>query len=277
MSEQFMRFPNGLKKALTLSYDDCVEEDIQLIELLNKNNIKATFNISSGTLPEDEIVFEKGAFYRPNCKKKLKEIYDGCHEVAIHGYNHPFYTNIPQDMVAYEVIEDRKYLENKFGRIIRGSAYPYGVYNDEIIEVLKRCGIVYARTVQSTHSFDVPNNWLTLNPTCHHDDEMLFELEDKFINETPGRYPWLFYLWGHTFEFEKNDNWDRIEKFVEKIANKDDIWYATNIEIYEYVEAYNKVLFSVEGKYARNDSNIDVWRCINGNTIKIPAGQTISL
>ena len=277
MSEQFMRFPNGLKKALTLSYDDAVEEDIQLIELLNKNNIKATFNISSGILPEDEIVFEKGAFYRPNCKKNLKEIYDGWHEVAIHGYNHPFYTNIPQDMVAYEVIEDRKYLENKFGRIIRGSAYPYGVYNDEIIEVLKRCGIVYARTIQSTHSFDVPNNWLTLNPTCHHDDEMLFELEDKFINETPERNPWLFYLWGHTFEFEKNDNWDRIEKFVEKIANKDDIWYATNIEIYEYVEAYNKLLFSVEGKYARNDSNIDVWKYINGNTIKIPAGQTISL
>lgn len=277
MSEQFMRFPNGLKKALTLSYDDAVEEDIQLIELLNKNNIKATFNISSGILPEDEIVFEKGAFYRPNCRKKLKEIYDGCHEVAIHGYTHPFYTNIPQDMVAYEVIEDRKYLENKFGRIIRGSAYPYGVYNDEIIEVLKRCGIVYARTVQSTRSFDIPNNWLALNPTCHHDDEMLFELEDKFITETPGRNPWLFYLWGHTFEFEKNNNWERIEKFVERIANKDDVWYATNIEIYEYVEAYNKVLFSVEGKYARNDSNIDVWKYINGNTIKIPAGQTISL
>ena len=30
MNKRFMRFPEGKKKALTLSYDDCMEEDIDL-------------------------------------------------------------------------------------------------------------------------------------------------------------------------------------------------------------------------------------------------------
>ena len=35
----FMRFPGGLVKALTFSYDDGVEQDIRLVEILNKYGI----------------------------------------------------------------------------------------------------------------------------------------------------------------------------------------------------------------------------------------------
>lgn len=41
-------FPDGKKKALTLSYDDGVEQDRRLVEILNRYGIKATFNINSG-------------------------------------------------------------------------------------------------------------------------------------------------------------------------------------------------------------------------------------
>ena len=33
-----MRFPGGRKKALTFSYDDGVEQDIRLIEIMKKND-----------------------------------------------------------------------------------------------------------------------------------------------------------------------------------------------------------------------------------------------
>ena len=39
MKELWMRFPNGLKKALTLSYDDGVEQDIRLIEIMKARSI----------------------------------------------------------------------------------------------------------------------------------------------------------------------------------------------------------------------------------------------
>ena len=37
---------NGMKKALTFSYDDGVTQDIRLIEIFNKYNLKATFNLN---------------------------------------------------------------------------------------------------------------------------------------------------------------------------------------------------------------------------------------
>ena len=46
----FMRFPEGKKKALTLSYDDGVHQDKRLIQILNRYGIRATFNINSGIL-----------------------------------------------------------------------------------------------------------------------------------------------------------------------------------------------------------------------------------
>ena len=42
----------GLRKALTLSYDDGVETDIELIRILDEYGILATFNLNSGWFPQ---------------------------------------------------------------------------------------------------------------------------------------------------------------------------------------------------------------------------------
>ena len=44
----FVRFPEGRAKVLTFSYDDGFLNDIRLVELLNKHNMKGTFNVSAG-------------------------------------------------------------------------------------------------------------------------------------------------------------------------------------------------------------------------------------
>ena len=49
----FLRYPNGLAKALTISYDDGVEQDIHLLELMEKYGIKGTFNLNSGSFAEE--------------------------------------------------------------------------------------------------------------------------------------------------------------------------------------------------------------------------------
>ncbi len=38
---------NGKRKAVTFSYDDGVTQDIRLIELFDKYNLKCTFNLNS--------------------------------------------------------------------------------------------------------------------------------------------------------------------------------------------------------------------------------------
>lgn len=190
-------------------------------------------------------------------------------EVANHGNEHKYMTSLTPLEMAEDTILCRKSLESLYGKIIRGMAYPYGWYDDTLIDVLKQCGITYCRTVESTENFDLPENWLAWNPTCHHDDEALFDLADEFVSKQNVERPLLFYVWGHTFEFERNNNWERMDRFMEKVAKQDDVWYATNGEIYDYVNAYENLVFSADGKRIYNPSKMPVWVEIDGTCYKI--------
>ena len=99
----------------------------------------------------------------------------------------------------------------------------------------------------------------------------------RFVEEKHRHgYARLFYVWGHSFEFDRNDNWDVIEKFAQYISGHDHIWYATNIEIYDYVSAYSRLQVSADEKIVHNPSAIDVWVNLDDQTYCIKAGQTIN-
>ena len=99
--------------------------------------------------------------------------------------------------------------------------------------ILADCGIRYARTIDSTGKFLPPDDPMMWHPTCHHGDEHIFELLQNFIDAQPTDGDLLFYLWGHSYEFDFNvwgNNWEHIEKVCSMIAGKEDIVYCTNIE-----------------------------------------------
>jgi len=272
-----MRLKDGKTKVLTLSYDDGVVQDIRLIEIMNKHGLKGTFNINSGIyLPEDSV---RDRFYGRLKLSEAKELYtDSGHEVAVHAFTHPMLEKLDSAEIIYEVTEDKRRIEEDYGVIAVGMAYPYGTYNDLVIDVLKKCHIAYARTVESTHKFEFPQNWLTLHPTCHHCDEKLGELIKQFV-EKPDRRgnSEIFYLWGHSYEFDNDDNWNVIEEFAAYAGGQEHIWYATNIEIYNYVQAYKRLVTSYDKKIVYNPSAIDVWAEIRGETYCIKAGETVKL
>jgi len=273
-----MRFPGGKAKALTLSYDDAVQQDVRLMTILNKYGLKCTFNINTGLFAEEGHEYPKGQIHRRMSEKEAVNLYkDSGHEVAIHALTHPFLEQLPANLVIKEIVEDRKNIERLFGKITRGMAYPFGTFNDEVVNILKSCGIAYARTVHSTESFQIPTDWLRLPATCHHNNPKLPELTDKFINDKPFGSPWLFYLWGHSYEFEADNNWELIEDFAEKIGGRDDIWYATNIEIYDYIQAYNQLIFSMDESMVYNPSAFVIYFVYNRQMYTIQPGETLML
>lgn len=265
----FLRFPNFRKKALTLSYDDGVVYDRKLIEIMGKYGLKGTFNLNSSFFARDEKYFTK---------EEAVQLYkESGNEIAVHGYRHLNLVEVDKTVATREVLTDRENLESIFGACVRGMAYAYGAYNDTVVEILKNCGIAYSRTVISTEKFDIPNDWLRLPATCHHNNPRLMELAEEFLGDTPARHFWqekpkLFYLWGHSYEFNNDDNWDIIERFAEKVGNRKDVWYATNMEIYDYVQAFNRLIFSVDGKRVKNPSAVDLWLCLYGQEVFLPAG-----
>ncbi len=272
-----MRFEDGNQKVLTLSYDDGVVQDIRLIEILNKYGIKGTFNVNSGQFIPENTVRDK--FYGTMKLSEAKQLYiNSGHEVAVHTYSHPYIAEFKDHEVIFEVMKDRYAIENEFGCIARGMAYPYGCFNDRIVELLKDCGIVYSRTVISTERFELPDDWLRLEATCHQCNPRLMELAKEFaelkpINETCK----MFYLWGHSYELDDKNYWDKIEDFAKFIGKRDDIWYATNIEVYDYIKAYDNLQISADSKRIYNPSAIKVWFCADKVLYCINPGETLNI
>ena len=256
-----MRFPGERVKAVTLSYDDQSEQDIRLVEILNKNGMKATFNLSTGLYSYEGKQFKEGSVCRRMTRKRAVELYKNSgHEVAVHGYSHPYLTQMPSSAVTREVFADRIALEADYETDVRGMAYPFGdySYSEDVAGALRATGIVYSRMTSATRNFRLPSDWLKWNPTCKHTDERLMEYAKKFVADSNNKEPMLFYLWGHSFEFDADGNWDVIEGFCEYMGNREDVWYATNIEIYDYVQAYQRLVWAADMRRVHNPSAIPV-------------------
>lgn len=276
-----LRFPQGLAKALTLSYDDAVIEDERLIAIMKEGGLKGTFNVNSGYYNAEDYKRPTGEWRhcRMSRSEAIKLYTESGMEVAIHGYTHPFLNTLPAPQAAYEIMRDRATLESDFGVIVRGGAYPFGTYNDETVQALRDAGIVYCRTTVSTEKFDIPTDWLRMPATCHHGSPKLGELTRRFVDAVPqsGDAPMLFYLWGHSYEFERDGNWEIIETFAADTGNRSDIWYATNIEVYDYVDAWHRLIFSLDMSRVCNPTAIDLWFALDGKTYCVKSGETITL
>ena len=267
-----MRFPNGLKKTLTLSYDDGVSQDIRMCEILSKNSIKCTFNINGGLFAPE------GSSARRLSLSAAVDLYNKHgQDVAAHGFEHQFLTYLNPSQFSYEMVKDREILEKAFDRTIRGLAYAYGAVDNKTVDTLRALGFVYARTTLSTESFSLPSEWLRLNPTAHHNNPRLMELAKRFAETDTGRHPAMFYLWGHTYEFDDNKNWNVIEEFCEYMGGREDIWYASNTEIYDYVEAYGRLVWNANSSVVYNPTVKTLWFDANGTTYSIAPDQTLKI
>lgn len=276
----YMYLKDGKRKVLTLSYDDAVVQDVRLMDILNRHGLKGTFNINTGCYYPEDKERPESKHMRMRRSEAVTLYTDSGHEVAVHAFTHPHLEWLTSQDMIQEIMEDRRNIEKEYGVIARGMAYPYGTYNDMVIDVLEKCGIVYARTVQSTEKFIFPANWLTLHPTCHHDNPRLMELARQFAEDLKPRNPnecWMFYLWGHSYEFANNDNWNVIEEFSQYIGGREDIWYATNIEIYDYVQAYKALQVSVDHSLVHNPTATDVWFCEAGKLYCVKGGETVRI
>ncbi len=263
-------YKDGKKQALTFSFDDDQDFDKRLIELFDRTGMKCTFNVNSGTLGVKADENPDGNVYIT--KEELKEVYKN-HEVAVHGVNHKYIANLTDPMIVNEFMEDRKALEELTGKFVQGAAYAFGWHNEHIMNILRTVGIKYSRAVQPTNDFFPPQDFLDWLPTCHQADPNVFAIAERFLN-CPGyiELP-LMYVWGHSYEFGRSGDWSGIEKLCEMLQGKDFIWYATNMEICDYINATRSLEFSADGKKAYNPTLIEVFYKTDDGFSSIKPGE----
>lgn len=253
-------FPGGVRRALTMSYDDGQLFDVRLAALFDKYHIRGTFHLNSGNIDGERYVKEA----------VLAQVYRN-HEVSVHTVTHPYLTQIPDAGVLAEILEDKKKLEAVCGYPVRGMSYPFGAYSEHVIELARSCGMEYSRTVEATGRFDLPGDFMKWHPTAHHSGD-LKGLWKQF-KERNFDQMLLFYVWGHSFEFDGADNWEVIEEFCKMAADQEDVWYATNIQIKDYVTAARSLVFAADMHMAYNPSALDVWISVDGEPVCIRAGK----
>ena len=261
------RYPNGKHFAVTFSYDDGDKADRRLVDIFNNYGMKATFNLIPSRF-DGETVVSSG---------ELRSLYAG-HEIACHSYSHPHLARLPLTGQSREIALGRLSLERLSGRLVRGMATPYGEKNDDTIVAMKAAGMAYCRNAGVSGGLSVPADFLDWTPSCHHTGAPA--VIEKFRNEwihQPWQYGGLLFIWGHSFEFDRADNWELAEQICSSLAGIDDVWFATNIEIYDYITAQRSLVISCDGDVIFNPSAADVWVSQNGSPICIKGGDTIRL
>lgn len=227
---------NGMKKAVTFSFDDGVTQDVRLIEILNRYGLKGTFNINSELLGLPGQLNRNGKIvsHNKNSPCDLRYVYEG-HEVAAHTLTHPNLTQLEEAEIIRQVEEDRVRLSELCGYEVVGMAYPCGgVNNDERVAAIiqKNTGIKYARTITSTYKFDVQEQLFRFNPTVYYIEENFETIIDSFL-KSDSNEPQLLYIWGHSYEMDAEYiTWNDFERLCAKLANRSEIFYGTNREVF---------------------------------------------
>lgn len=269
---KFDRYTDGKRYALTFSYDDGPAQDRRLIELFQKYHMKATFNlISSGLInPETSGIHAD----------EVRSLYiKNGHEIACHTVHHPHLEHMLIGDQYDEIIRDREILEKASGTIVRGLAYPFGTYNTDTFTAMNTASIVYGRTASASGNFLLPNDFKVWIPTTHHNEcEPMVEKFIYNVEKAPWRAGGVLYIWGHSYEFDNKElpvRWEKFEQILAELHKREyDIWCATNIEIYDYVNAIRQIRRSADGTQFYNPTDIDVWVSNDDKPVRLGACET---
>ena len=217
-------YPDGKYKALIMSYDDGLDDDIALAQLFDRYGIIGTFHLNSGLL-DTRAIWNEG---KPNeilqtylSKDTLVHVFKN-HEIAVHGTYHKALAGLSDKEILEEINVDIENLTILSDRKISSMAYAFGSTNDHVAEVIGTTPLTNARTVKSSYNFDLPKDYYLWNPTCH-DSEALEYLEAYISLDSPSLS--LFYVWGHSWELRDTLRNQNILKFCKEIGDRHDIWY----------------------------------------------------
>ncbi|MBR2446541.1 MAG: polysaccharide deacetylase family protein [Clostridia bacterium] len=232
------------KKFFTLSFDDGITQDLKVIEILKKYDVKCiSFNINTGLYGANwdwvgPAIGDPSIPHQRFTEEELKTgIYDG-YEVLVHTLNHPSLKNYDKraNQIKKEVGKDADNIEELTGVRPVGMAWPGGdtEYTDKTIElVLENTDIRFARGTTSTYSFALPEYFMKWMPTCSIVDPRCLTLAQEFI-DAECTEDMLFYVWGHAYELDLNGGkgYETFEQLVKMMSEAEGVYLVTNTEFY---------------------------------------------
>ena len=217
---------------LTTSWDDGAPSDLKLAELLMKYSVSAIFYIpiknsfGAKTLSASEIY---------NLSKHF--------EIGGHTYNHVKLTTIDKSLAKKEIEDGKHALEDIIQTSVKSFCYPCGLYNNNIVKLVKDVGFLKSRSARLLSFNDSSSDDFIQHPNLHffphsriidflhvlkQGDAVSFRkrlstfsyshLElFKAYNTFAGNQ---FHLWGHSWEVEKYNLYGKLEELFKFFSNR---------------------------------------------------------
>lgn len=243
-------------KYFTVSFDDGLEQDKKILDLMRKYGIRGTFNLNSMLLGQKGDIGYLGKYGVQNVRKSEKrsrllkyaaadripedeiaEVYNGM-ELASHGAHHLDESKLSLPQLGAEISDDRKALQRLTDTPIVGHILPFGKTSTAVKGLLKENGFLYTRGIKSLKSkrnFAFPEDPLLFEPTCWHIEADFEKLVNQFIEAEPTEGDMLFFVWGHGYEFDFpacKGLRETYERVFARIAGHDEILKCTNTEAF---------------------------------------------
>jgi peptidoglycan/xylan/chitin deacetylase (PgdA/CDA1 family) len=145
-------------KPVIITFDDGWDDIYnEAYPILREHGMRATFFISTNWIDNLE-----GVVSWP----QLEEMSAGGMEFGSHSFTHPYLTTADPDWRKYELEESKAALERHTGKTITALAYPYGLYDDTVIQAVKDAGYLTACTIDpgtkvtAANLLTLPRTWV---------------------------------------------------------------------------------------------------------------------
>lgn len=232
-------------KWITTSWDDGHPLDFKIATLLNKYNLQGTFYIPKAN--EQHVVMTEAEI----CT--LAKHF----EIGGHTLNHIRLRGKVRNTHEYEIAGSFKWLKELLNHDPISFCFPGGVFDKSVVETAKKAGYQIFRTVEL---LSINNSGSTLLPTslqlyehsrftyikhlvkrrCGRNliqwlqlgsESNLLTLTDYYLNEIEKRGSGCFHLWGHSWEIEEYNLWDKLEKVLQHLAGRSGFQYIPNRDL----------------------------------------------
>ncbi len=197
-----------------VSFDDGWRNNLKLVPILEKYDVPMTLFVSTEPIKSGNYWWEyplasKGLNYVNSLKKLSRKDFlaevDRCKtlvaiersamtedelyqfaqhplvDIQSHSHTHPILTMCPPDILEYELVYSRSYLETFLHKPIEVFSYPNGSFSKDVIEGVKAAGYKYAFTTEATSIKKWDGDWLQIPRRSVNDGGGLYENISKIF------------------------------------------------------------------------------------------------
>lgn len=224
---------------VTTSWDDGHTLDHKLAGLLEDYGLRGTFYVAPRNIE-----------LRRQERLRNRDLQALAHDFEIGGHTltHLRLTSLPDAVAVREIVEGKDELEQVIGEPLRCFCYPGGEYGYQHPAMVRDAGFDLARTVRRGVT-DLSRRY-EIHTTVHAyrhlvDGPAALRLAGGKLERARQIYwKWdvlattifdqvlttggVFHLWGHSWEIEQNNDWDRLERVLSYIGNRSDVKYIDN-------------------------------------------------